>query len=188
MTTKPIAGLDGHPGTDEIFILLCSGWSPLRVAILIGRKYGLPIRTADVEAYAAAIPEECKLGLPDISDKFSQVNGPILDVIGEMTHMLLLMRDRIDASKIIEDQNGKPDQRLAGMMKLYFSMLEKYANALKIFGLTEARSAPVPSARPEELTLREIIDGRGAISEVSPAPLHDEGVGEVRLLGETSNS
>lgn len=186
--TIPTRELAGHPGLEEIFILLCSGWDPLRVSILVGRKYGLPARVEDIRRYKAAIPQACFLGVERLAQKFRNVEGPIVDVVGEMSDLLLLMRDRIAANQLIEDEGGRPKESIVSLVKVYFAMLEKYTNVLQEFGVVpdKPKAAPVQIGEPSEMTLKDIIDGRGAVSEVSADALHSAGTENTRLLRSTN--
>ncbi len=177
--------LADHPGLEDIYLLLCSGWPASRVAILIARKYGQPVRTADVQAYGQTIPIEDFLELDVLTQRAAGMDI-VIDVVGEMSQLLLLMRDRIEAALIAEDTGQARTSKLDAMIKTYFQLLDKYADALQRFGITSGKAA-VPQEGEHAETLRELLEGKRAVSQVHPPALHPEGVGGARLLRSTNN-
>lgn len=160
----------------------------MRVAGMVARKYSMPVSPHDIEEYRKLIPDGMFLAFEQLVPDFGDVDV-VMDVVGEMTSMLGLMRERIQAAQLVEENAGQPSARLDAMIKTYFLLLEKYGKALNDYGvisLKETKVAPVQrDDKPE--TLKEILDGKQAVSEVHTPALHREGAGEPRLLAPTNN-
>lgn len=157
--------LKTHPGAYDIYVLLCSGWTPHRTATFVSRKHGVYAAPDDVAEFAGSIPEAHFINIGTLVEKVQNMDV-VYNVPGEMVEMLILVRQRIEALTLMDVQNIASSKEMTSMIKIYFDLMSKYLDAMDKLGfIPDAKQkrkelpAPTPS-EAEVTTLGDVLDGR----------------------------
>lgn len=170
-----IASVEGSPHKHDIFVLLCSGWTPPRVAAEIERRHSERIPITDLQAFAKCIPDQFVLALSQLQHRYAAIDMEV-DTSAEMQRLMLLARDRLDEALIHEqatkqqgtgssEHGGSVDREHNSIVHLrareYWKMLLEFVDRMPIMRDAEipleARKALPASDMP---SLREIIEAR----------------------------
>lgn len=153
----------GH--IEEIFNMLCSGISPVRVADLIFQRHHVAVPPADIAAFAEAIDQDYFVPYSKIAERLNRVDAQV-DAITEYARMLLLQRDRVDAAVLAEEVaqgDSEASRQVNKEMRTYLMMLEKYIRLRQELGELPKEPMKIQSINIEEgsggKSLKDILEG-----------------------------
>jgi hypothetical protein len=177
MKVQITPALENHPGAYDIYVLLCSGWTPHRTAAFVSKRYGIAASPADIIEFETTIPESHKLSLSTLVAAVQDADV-VYNVPAEMVEMLMLVRQRIEALQIVDADQKAPSRELTGLIKTYFDLMGKYLKAMDLLGFIpnakHTKEIRIPEKESDTLTLQEVLDerpGPPAIQTLHPAAL-----------------
>ena len=108
-----IASVENSAHKHDLFVLLCSGWTPPRVAAEMERRFGERIPVSDLSTFAQAIPDQFVMALSQLQAKYAAIDVEV-DAASELHKMLLLARDRLDDAIVYEQATKQQNTTACG--------------------------------------------------------------------------
>lgn len=149
----------------EVFDMLCSGWSPARVSRHLFKTKGIKLTPSAVRTFLTEIPPALVLPPSLIKTKLLQLDITI-DAVGELGRLLRVQEERLSAALLVEEfgggEKGSITLEATRLLKEYWKSLTEYVTLLQSVG--ELPAEPVKfdltSGGQSLPTLREMLAAR----------------------------
>lgn len=124
-----------QPYETPIHNMLCSGWSPERIAYHLQTAFEASVPVEDIRDYRGTIPESELLPVPPASlqERFHRLDLEI-DATGEMARVLRMAAERLGVAVSLEDTMGDRLPYVDTAMANYWRMLREYVTTRQTLG------------------------------------------------------
>jgi len=144
----------------QVFEMLCSGFSPGQVSVMLYEQEKTYVEPPRVKAYFDLIPQRMLLPSTALRRHFFNINV-ITDSMAEMQLLLRLEQERLSAKLEAEQRTGKISKSAQSNINSYWRKLTQFTQLKQQMGLVKA--VKVQEREPEKTripTMAEIIAGR----------------------------
>jgi len=144
----------------QVFEMLCSGFSPGQVSVMLYEQEKTYVEPPKVKAYFDLIPQRMLLPSTALRRHFFNINV-ITDSMAEMQLLLRLEQERLSAKLEAEQKTGKMTKSAQSNINSYWRKLTQFTQLKQQMGLVKA--VKVQEREPEKTripTMAEIITGR----------------------------
>jgi len=147
----------------EVFDMLCSGWSPARVSRHLFKTKGVKLTPAAVRTFLDEIPPAFVLPLSLIKTKLLQLDI-VVDAVGELNRLLMIQEGRVSAALLVEEVSPGGEKSITleatRLLKEYWKSLMEFVALLQSIGELPAEPAKfdITSGGEHIPTLREMLE------------------------------
>jgi len=111
----------------DIFDMICSGWSPARISRHLYKTQELTIPTRDIKEFLEEIPTVYFLPTPRLRERLLKLDVRI-DALGDLARLIRIGEERLSAALLTEEQNPQAmTSKVSQLMREQYKMLLQFA-------------------------------------------------------------